>query len=87
MARSVAATRALTVAAAVFLGFDGAVLLAVGAWAHQYLLAIVGICLFLSAGLVLLYWRWHQQQLAEIAEARRQLRQEAQALRDLIQNN
>jgi protein-S-isoprenylcysteine O-methyltransferase Ste14 len=87
MARSAAATRALTVAAAVFLGFDGAVLAAVGAWARQFLLLVVGVCLFLSAGLVLYYWRWHQQQLAEIAEARRQLREEAQALRDLLQNN
>jgi hypothetical protein len=84
-ARPSAASRTLTFAAAIFLGFDGAVLAGFGVWAGQVVLAIIGICLFLSSGLVLLYWRWHQRQLEEIAEARRALRDEAQSLRDLLQ--
>jgi protein-S-isoprenylcysteine O-methyltransferase Ste14 len=87
MARSAAVTRMLTVAAAVFLGFDGAALSVVGVWTSHYLLLIVGLCLFCAAGLVLIYWRWHERQLREIAEARRRLRDEARALRDLIQRN
>jgi membrane protein implicated in regulation of membrane protease activity len=77
----------LTIAAAVFLGFDGAVLVVGGLWAHQFVLAIVGACFCVAAGLLAVYWRWHQKQLREIAEARRQVQQEARALRDLIQGN
>jgi hypothetical protein len=35
----------------------------------------------------LLYWRWHQRQLAEIAEARRALRDETESLRELLRGN
>lgn len=79
MAGSIAA-RTLTLAAAGFLGFDGTALAGLGFWAGNLTLAVVGVALFLSSGLVLWYWRWYQRQLEEIAEARRAVRQEAMEL-------
>ena len=42
--------------------------------------------LFLSSGLVLLLWRRHLRRLDEIAEARRELREEAEELRRLLRD-
>jgi hypothetical protein len=81
------ANRTLTLLASAFLGFDGATLLVFGIWSHHPLLALIGAALFVSSGLVLLYWRWHQRQLAEIAEARRALRDETESLRELLRGN
>lgn len=79
--------RTLSLLAAAFLAFDGAALAAGGVWLRRPMLAVIGGALFLSSGLVLVYWRWHQRQLAEIVEARRAVAADARALRDLIQRN
>lgn len=81
------AHRTLSLLAAAFLAFDGAALFAGGLWLRRPMLAVVGGALFLSSGLVVLYWRRHQRQLAEIVDARRAVSAEARALRDLIQRN
>ena len=41
------------------------------------------ICLLVAGG-VLLLWRQHRQALAELADARQEVREEAQALRELL---
>jgi hypothetical protein len=77
-------SRTLTVLASAFLAFDGAALVALGWWTGRTSLAVVGVVLFLSAALVLHSHRVHQRRLEEIAEARRELRQETEALRKLL---
>jgi hypothetical protein len=81
------ANRTLTLLASAFLGFDGAALVVFGVWSRHPLLALIGAALFVSSGLVLLYWRWHQRQLEEIAAARRALREETASLRELLRGN
>ncbi len=78
------ANRTVTLVASAFLGFDGAVLVVFGIWARHPVLALIGAALFVSSGLVLLYWRWHQRELEQIAAARRALRDEAESLRELL---
>jgi len=78
------ANRTVTIVASAFLGFDGAALMVFGIWARHPVLALIGAALFVSSGLVLLYWRWHQRQLEQIAAARRALRDEAESLRELL---
>ena len=85
--RAATTNRTLSLVAAAFLAFDGAALAAGGVWLRRPMLAVIGGALFLSSGLVLVYWRWHQRQLAEIVEARRAVAADARALRDLIQRN
>ena len=82
--RAGAANRTLSLVAAAILAFDGAALAAGGLWLRRPMLAIIGGALFLSSGLVLVYWRWHQRQVAEILEARRAMAADARALQDLI---
>jgi hypothetical protein len=77
-------SRTMTLLASAFLGFDGAALAVVGWWIHQPPLAVIGCALFVSSGLVLLYWRWYRRQLDEIAAARRVLREETEAVRALL---
>jgi hypothetical protein len=81
---SLLASRTLTIVAASFLGFDGAALLGLGLWAGRPLLAVVGLVLFLSSGLVLLYWRRHRRQMEEIAADRQALREEVKELRNFL---
>ncbi len=76
--------RTLTLLASAFLGFDGAALAAAGWWMRQAPLTLIGCALFLSSGLVLVYWRWYRRQLDEIAAARRILRDETEAMRALL---
>ena len=85
--RSAIANRTLTVMAAGFLAFDGACLVLAGVVLGRPLLMIVGSCLVLSSGLVVVYWKRHRRQAIEIAEARNALRDQARAFRDLIQRN
>ena len=80
-------TRMLTWAAAVVLGFDGAVLTVLGLWSHRPLVAVIGAVLFVAAGVVLATWRSHERRLQEIAAARRELRDEARALNDFLRRN
>jgi hypothetical protein len=81
---SLAASRTLTILAAAFLGFDGAALLGLGVWAGRMSLVVVGLVLFLTSGVVLLYWRRHQRRVEEIAAARQALREEVNQLRNLL---
>jgi len=76
--------RTMTLLASAFLGFDGAALVAFGIWSGHPLLALIGAALFVSSGLVLIYWRWQERQLDEIAAARRPLRDEAESMRELL---
>lgn len=78
------AFRSLTLVAAGFLAFDGAALLGLGIWSGRRAFLVGGVVLFLSSGLVLLLWRRHLRRLSEIAEARRELRDEAEELRRLL---
>ncbi|MFL5403610.1 MAG: hypothetical protein ACJ8BF_12405 [Gemmatimonadales bacterium] len=71
------ASRSLTIAAGVILAFDGAALLGLGLWSGRAVLVLVGLVLFLSAGLVLLSWRWYRRRMDDIAAARRVLGEEA----------
>jgi membrane protein implicated in regulation of membrane protease activity len=84
MALSLLASRTLTIVAAAFLGFDGATLLGLGIWAGRTSLVVVGLVLFLSSGLVLLYWRRYRRQVEDIAADQRALRQEVKELRNLL---
>jgi hypothetical protein len=86
VAASPLALRWLTLFAAGFLAFDGAALLALGIWSGRTALLVGGSVLFLSSGLVLLVWRQHLRRLDQIAEARRELRDEAEELRRLLRD-
>lgn len=85
MRSSPLALRWLTIFAAGFLAFDGAALLALGLWAERTGLLLSGAALFASSGAVLLVWRRHLRRLDEIGRARRELRDEAEELRRLLQ--
>lgn len=85
MTPSPLASRWLTIVAAGFLAFDGAVLTALGLWSGRTALLVVGLVLFLSSGLVLWMWRQHLRRLDEIAEARRELRDETEELRRILE--
>jgi hypothetical protein len=76
--------RTMTVLASAFLGFDGAALVGFGIWTRHAVLALIGAALFASSGLVVLYWRWYERQLDEIAQARRAVRDEAGSMRELL---
>ncbi len=82
--RSPAVLRVLALVAAAFLGFDGAALAAFGFWFRHPVVALIGLCLFVSSGLVLLSLRRQARRLEEIAAARRELRDEVEALRRLL---
>jgi hypothetical protein len=56
-------------------------LLGVGLWSGRVALLVAGAGLLLAVGLVLLFWRRHLRRLDEIAAARRELRDEAEAMR------
>lgn len=73
-------TRTLTVIAAAVLAFDGAALAGLGIWTHRLVLVPVGVVFFVSAGLVLLYWRWYRRRVEDIAVARRALADEAREM-------
>ncbi len=77
-------SRTLTILASAFLAFDGAALVVLGWWTGKTSLAVVGVVLLLSSGLVFHSYRVHQRKLAEIAEARRELREETESLRKLL---
>lgn len=78
--------RSLTIAAAVVLGLDGAALLGLGIWSQRAVLALVGLVLFLIAGLVMLSWRWYRRRLDDIAAARRGLRDDARDLQRVLRD-
>ena len=72
--------RTLTVVAAAVLGFDGAALVMLGIWSERLVLVPVGVVFFISAVVVLVYWRWYRRRLDDIAVARRALADEAREM-------
>ena len=80
-------SRLLAFAAAIVLGFDGAVLVGLGLWSHRPLVVAIGAVLFGAAGLVVLSWRAQQKRLHEISAMRRELRDDARALNDFLRRN
>jgi hypothetical protein len=78
------AGRSLTLLVAGFLGFDGAALIGLGAWAGRPGLVTAGVVILGSAGLVLWYWRRHLRRLDEIAAERRALRAETEEIHRLL---
>jgi len=80
-------SRTLTTAAVGFLLLD-AVLFALAAFAvHRPLLLIPsGLCA-IAGGLVVLAWRRYRRTLLELEEARREMRREVEALRELLQSH
>ena len=81
---SPAVARTLTIVAAAVLAFDGTALAGLGWWSGRLMLGLIGLVCFVSSGLVLLYWRWYQRRLADIAAAGRELADEARELRRLL---
>lgn len=79
--------RALTIAAAAFLAFDGLALVLGGIWLHRAVLTLMGVVLITGSLLVGVYWRWHRKQVSDIAAARQALATEARQLQDLIRRN
>lgn len=67
MSGSPVISRTLTLVAIGFLTFDGAALTGLGVMSGRTMLVAVGVVFFLSAGLVLLYWRLHRRKLLDIA--------------------
>jgi hypothetical protein len=67
-----------------FLTLDGVLLLTAGLLGRASAPAIGGGVCLLAAGVVLVLWRRHRRAVAELADARQALRDEARALRDLL---
>jgi hypothetical protein len=84
---SLLVSRTLTFVAATVLAFDGAALAALGFWSGRIILALVGVVFFISAGLVVLYWRWYQRRLANIAAARRVLGDDIREMQRLLKES
>ncbi len=76
--------RALTVFAVGFLTLDGALLLLAGFWGRSAGPIVGGLACLGGALGVLLLWRRHRRQVAELAAARREVRREVLALRALL---
>jgi hypothetical protein len=76
--------RTITRFAVGVLVLDGVLLLLVGLWSRTLWAGIAGAVCLLVAGGVQQLWRRHQRVLAELAEARAEMRDEARALRDLL---
>jgi hypothetical protein len=82
-----AGLRALTIAAAALLAFDGVALLVGGIWLHRVVLIIMGAVIIAGSLLVGVFWRLHQRKSGEIAATRQALAAEARQLQDLIRRN
>ena len=75
-----APSRALTTFTVGFLTLDGLLF----ALAERFIAA--GVCA-VAAGLVILGWRRYRRIMAELADARREMKREAEAIRDLLQTH
>ena len=76
--------RTLTLVAIGFLTFDGAALAGLGLISGRAMLVAMGLVFFVSAGLVLLYWRWHQRKLLDIASERAALGEDVREMQRLL---
>jgi hypothetical protein len=47
-------------------------------------LVAMGVVFLLSSGLIVIYWRWYRRRLEDISAARRELSEEARALRESV---
>jgi hypothetical protein len=79
------AVRGLALLAAGLLAFDGLVLAGIGVWARRWLLVAAGGVLVFASGLVLIAGGRQRRRLEEIAAARRELRDETESLRRLLE--
>ena len=84
MKGSLFVSRTLTLIAIGFLTFDGAALTGIGLMSGRTMLVAVGIVFFLSAGLILLYWRSHRRRLLDIASERGALSQDVREMQRLL---
>ena len=84
MSSSPVVSRALTLVAIGFLTFDGAALAGIGLMSGRTMLVAVGLVFFVSAVLVLLYWRWHRRRLLDIASERGALSEDAREMQRLL---
>jgi membrane protein implicated in regulation of membrane protease activity len=84
MSGSPVVSRTLTLAAIGFLTFDGAALAYIGLMSGRAMLVAVGLVFFVSAGLVILYWRWHRRRLQDIAAERGALSEDVREMRRLL---
>jgi hypothetical protein len=79
-------SRALTTAAVGFLLLDAVLFaLAAVAFSRPFLLLPAAVCAA-AAGLVVLAWRRYRRTLLELEEARREMKREVEALRELLQS-
>jgi len=77
-------SRLLTAVAAVVLAFDGTALVAFGWWSGRLMLVLLGLICLVSAGLVVLSWRWYRRRLNDVAALRQGLAEEAGALQRFL---
>ncbi len=80
-------SRTLTLVAVAFLTFDGVALAGIGLMSNRHILTAMGLVFFFSAGLVLLYWRWHRRRLLEIASERGALSEDAREMQRLLRES
>lgn len=79
--------RGLTWFAISILVIDGLGLLAAGVMRHHRGLVIGGLICLVAAVAVVMLWQRQQRLLAEVAEARADLAQEARSLRTLVRSD
>ena len=79
-------SRTLTIVAIAFLTFDGAALVALGVMTGRLLLVPVGLVFFVSAGMILLYWRWYRRTWKEIADERQGVREEVREMQRMLRS-
>ncbi len=76
--------RIATFLAVGFLTLDGVLLCLAGLWeSRQGLLLGGGFCLLLAVAIVI-FWQRHRRGIADLQAARREVADEARALRDLV---
>lgn len=67
-----------------FLTFDGVALAGMGLMSGRTMLVAMGLVFFISAGLVLLYWRWHRAKLVDISSERGALSEDVRDMQRLL---
>jgi membrane protein implicated in regulation of membrane protease activity len=75
-------SRTLTIIAVAFLTFDGAALAVLGVVIRRPMFVAMGSVFFVSAVIVLMYWRWYRRTLEGIQSERRLLADEARQMRN-----
>ena len=84
MTGSPVVSRGLTLVAIGFLTFDGAALAGLGLVSGRTMLVAMGLVFFVSAAVVLLYWRWHRRRLLDIASERSALSEDAREMQRFL---